>query len=141
VNDLICRAFISSGTLATREPQCLCTSTGRRPDGVTQVPWKRGRCLAWDRNLPGHSRTSNQAARSQVQLQRTRRSNMPTSYPANALLTKPRTRVPRCTSISASPLRCSAAMSTASWEHSSRQTDMTVHTIIYLLKQFDFLIF
>lgn len=52
VNDLICRAFISSGTLATREPQCLCTSAGKRPDGVTQVPWKRGRCLAWDATCP-----------------------------------------------------------------------------------------
>ena len=52
VNNLICRAFTSSGTLATREPHCLCTSTGKRPDGVTQVPWKRGRCLAWDATCP-----------------------------------------------------------------------------------------
>jgi len=52
VNDLICRAFASSGTLATREPQGLCTRDGKRPDGVTQVPWKRGRCLAWDATCP-----------------------------------------------------------------------------------------
>ena len=52
LNDLLCRAFISTGTLATREPHSLCTSGGKRPDGVTQMPWKRGRCLAWDATCP-----------------------------------------------------------------------------------------
>lgn len=52
VNDLLCRAFVNTGTLATREPHSLCTSGGKRPDGVTQVPWKRGRCLAWDVTCP-----------------------------------------------------------------------------------------
>jgi len=52
VNDLLCRAFISTGTLATREPLSLCNSSGKRPDGVTQVPWRRGRCLAWDATCP-----------------------------------------------------------------------------------------
>jgi len=46
LNDLLCRAFASTGTLATREPRSLCTSGEKRPDEVTQVPWKRGRCLA-----------------------------------------------------------------------------------------------
>ena len=52
VNDLLCRAFISADTLATREPHSLCISSGKRPDGVTQVPWRRGRCLAWDVTCP-----------------------------------------------------------------------------------------
>lgn len=52
LNDLLRRAFISSGTLATREPHGLCTSNGKRPDGVTQIPWRRGRCLAWDATCP-----------------------------------------------------------------------------------------
>jgi hypothetical protein len=52
VNDLLCRAFISSGTLATRKPHSLCTNSGKRPDGVTQVPWRRGRCPAWDATCP-----------------------------------------------------------------------------------------
>jgi hypothetical protein len=52
VNDVLCRAFIKSGTLATREPHSLCTGNGKRPDGVTQVPWSRGRCLAWDATCP-----------------------------------------------------------------------------------------
>ena len=50
VNDVLCRAFIKAGTLATCEPHSLCT--GKRPDGVTQVPWSRGRCLAWDATCP-----------------------------------------------------------------------------------------
>jgi len=52
INDILCRAFVSSGTLATREPYGLCTSNGKRPDGVTQLPWRRGRCLAWDATCP-----------------------------------------------------------------------------------------
>jgi len=48
LNDLLCCAFTNTGTLATREPHSLCTSGGKRSDGVTQVPLKRGRCLAWD---------------------------------------------------------------------------------------------
>lgn len=52
INELLCRAFISTGTLATREPHGLCTRDGKRPDGVTQVPWKLGRCIAWDATCP-----------------------------------------------------------------------------------------
>ena len=52
INDLLCRAFLSFGTLASREPQGLYTNSGKRPDGVTQLPWQRGRCLAWDATCP-----------------------------------------------------------------------------------------
>ena len=52
VNELLCRAFISTGTLTTREPLSLCSRDKKRPDGVTQVPWKRGWCLAWDATSP-----------------------------------------------------------------------------------------
>ena len=64
VNELLCRAFISTGTLATREPQSLCTTDGKRPDGVTQVPWSRGRCLAWDVTCPDTFAASNISASS-----------------------------------------------------------------------------
>jgi len=52
INDVLCRAFIKSGTLATREPHSLCTGSGKRPDRVTRVPWSRGRCLAWNATCP-----------------------------------------------------------------------------------------
>src|SRR5258706_130602 len=64
VNYVICRAFISAGTLSTREPHSLCTHDGKRPDGVTQVPWKRGRCLAWDATCPDTFAPSHVAASS-----------------------------------------------------------------------------
>ena len=58
LNDLLCRAFISTGTVATRKPHSMCTSGGKRPDGVTQMPWKKGRCLVWDATSPNTFATS-----------------------------------------------------------------------------------
>jgi len=52
VNELLCRAFINTGTLATRESHSWCTRDKKRPDGVTQLPCKRGRCLAFDATCP-----------------------------------------------------------------------------------------
>jgi len=47
-NDLIRRALASSGTPARLEPQGLSPDGGLRPDGLTMIPWKRGRCAVWD---------------------------------------------------------------------------------------------
>ena len=52
VNDILCRALNSAGAYATREPHSLCGRSDKRPDGVTQIPWRRGRCLAWDATCP-----------------------------------------------------------------------------------------
>ena len=52
VNEIICRAFNSVGAYATREPHSLCGRSDKRLDGVTQIPWRRGRCLAWDATCP-----------------------------------------------------------------------------------------
>jgi len=52
LNDILCRAFNAVGAYATREPHSLCGRSEKRPDGVTQIPWKRGRCLAWDATCP-----------------------------------------------------------------------------------------
>jgi hypothetical protein len=45
IDELLCRAGISAGTLATRN---LYMKILKRPDGITQVrmPWKTGRCSA-----------------------------------------------------------------------------------------------
>ena len=34
------------------EPSGLDRSDGKRPDGVTIVPWKHGQCLVWDATCP-----------------------------------------------------------------------------------------
>ena len=30
------------------EPRGLCRGDGRRPNGISVLPWKQGRCLVWD---------------------------------------------------------------------------------------------
>jgi hypothetical protein len=32
----------------TLEPRGLCRGDGRRPDGISIIPWAQGRCLIWD---------------------------------------------------------------------------------------------
>jgi len=48
LNDLIFRALVKAGVPSAKEPPGLLRSDGRRPDGVTQIPWASGKCLAWD---------------------------------------------------------------------------------------------
>ena len=48
INDLIKRALVQAKIAATSEPTGLFRSDGKRPDGMTQFPWKQGKCLVWD---------------------------------------------------------------------------------------------
>ena len=48
VNDLIKRALVSGGMAATKEPNGISRSDGKRPDGMSLYPWKRGKQLLWD---------------------------------------------------------------------------------------------
>ena len=67
VNELISKAFTSAGTLAKLEPQSMCLGGNQRPDGVTLVPWKRGRCMAWDATCPNtFAKTHIQASSTQA---------------------------------------------------------------------------
>ena len=52
LNDMLCRACVRSGVPPSREPIGLFRSDGKRPDGMTLVPWKVGRCLTWDVTCP-----------------------------------------------------------------------------------------
>ena len=42
LNDLVARSFASAGVPVTKEPAGLCRSDGKRPDGVSLVPWQSG---------------------------------------------------------------------------------------------------
>ena len=48
LNDLVYRALAAAVLVAILEPQGLHRSDGRRPDGVTVFPFRRGRMLMWD---------------------------------------------------------------------------------------------
>ena len=48
LNDIISRAFASAKIPVTKEPSGLFRSDGKRPDGLTLIPWQRGLSLTWD---------------------------------------------------------------------------------------------
>ena len=47
-NDIFHRALVRAGVSAVKEPAGLSRTDGKRPDGVTLVPWQAGRSAAWD---------------------------------------------------------------------------------------------
>ena len=47
-NEIISRAFNSAHLPSTLEPRGIARSDGKRPDGMTLVPWFRGQCVVWD---------------------------------------------------------------------------------------------
>src|SRR6218665_403695 len=48
LNELICRSLVRAGIPATKEPTGLSRTDGKRPDGLTLIPWRMGRALIWD---------------------------------------------------------------------------------------------
>ena len=48
LNDIVLRSLTRAKIPATREPAGLLRSDGKRPDGLTLIPWREGRCLVWD---------------------------------------------------------------------------------------------
>jgi hypothetical protein len=52
VNDIIKRALCAAQIPSTLEPLGLFRDDGKRPDGLTMIPWHSGRCLVWDFTCP-----------------------------------------------------------------------------------------
>ena len=48
INDLIFHALIRAGIPSTKEPAGLSRNDGKRPDGLTLVPWSAGKNALWD---------------------------------------------------------------------------------------------
>ena len=48
LNDVVHRGLVRAGVPSNKEPAGLLRSDGKRPDGVTQIPWISGKCMAWD---------------------------------------------------------------------------------------------
>ncbi|ESO05765.1 hypothetical protein HELRODRAFT_171434 [Helobdella robusta] len=47
----LCSRIVEVSVL--KEPSGISAHDGRRPDGCTLIPWRAGRCLAWDVTVPG----------------------------------------------------------------------------------------
>ena len=47
-NDFMRRSLASIGVPSVLEPAGLSRTDGKRPDGVTAIPWQRGKPLVWD---------------------------------------------------------------------------------------------
>ena len=48
VNETIPRALVSDGVPAVLEPVGVYRDDGKRPDGMSLIPWRRGLPLLWD---------------------------------------------------------------------------------------------
>ena len=48
LNDLVWRALSRAGIPSSKEPSGLSRSDGKRPDGMTLIPWQAGKNLIWD---------------------------------------------------------------------------------------------
>ena len=48
LNDLIHRSLSKAGFPSIKEPPGLLRTDGRRPDGLSMIPWRAGRHLVWD---------------------------------------------------------------------------------------------
>ena len=48
INDIIWRGLTRASIPSSKEPQGLSRSDGKRPDGLTLIPWHSGRSLIWD---------------------------------------------------------------------------------------------
>ncbi|ESO04350.1 hypothetical protein HELRODRAFT_172717 [Helobdella robusta] len=45
--------FLRASIPVLKEPSGISALDGKRPDGCTLIPWRAGRCLAWDVTVPG----------------------------------------------------------------------------------------
>jgi len=48
LNDLVARSFAAAGVPVTKEPAGLFRTDGKRPGGLTRVPWQSDKPLCWD---------------------------------------------------------------------------------------------
>ena len=66
INDLIHRALIRAEIPSSKEPLGLSSDDGKRPDGLTLVPWHSGHSATWDVTVV-HTLAASYVAQSAVQ--------------------------------------------------------------------------
>ena len=89
INDVICRAFASAAVPDMKEPTGLSRTDGKRPDGLTLIPWQGGKPLTWDVTVTStladsYVSASSRSAGAAAELAATRKLakyiNLPASY-------------------------------------------------------------
>jgi hypothetical protein len=89
LNDTIQRALSRCHIPAIKEPSGLSRSDGKRPDGMTLIPWSGGKCLLWDVTvvdtlatsyLPSTSASAGSAAENAAQRKELKYSALTSSY-------------------------------------------------------------
>ena len=87
INDLIHRALIRAEIPSSKEPLSLSRDDGKRPDGLTLVPWHSGHSATWDVTVV-HMLAASYVAQSAVQVfrpEKLRRSQQRGSLPSTAV--------------------------------------------------------
>ncbi|KAG7301774.1 hypothetical protein JYU34_014797 [Plutella xylostella] len=89
LNDLIKRAMVMANIPCVLEPPGLSRTDGKRPDGLTLVPWERGRSLLWDvtcvstfaaSHLAGTARVAGSAAENAARLKHQKYTDLKNRY-------------------------------------------------------------
>ncbi|KAJ2937326.1 hypothetical protein O0L34_g17637 [Tuta absoluta] len=89
LNEIIRRAIVSTGVPCVLEPPGLCRTDGKRPDGLTLIPWQKGRCLLWDAtcvstfaisHIRGTQKSASSAAETAAGLKHTKYANFESAY-------------------------------------------------------------
>ncbi|CAG9109033.1 unnamed protein product [Plutella xylostella] len=89
LNDLIKRAMVMANIPCVLEPPGLSRTDGKRPDGLTLVPWERGRSLLWDAtcvstfaasHLAGTARVAGSAAENAARLKHQKYTDLKNRY-------------------------------------------------------------
>jgi hypothetical protein len=89
INDLIYHALVRAGIPSTKEPAGLSRTDGKRPDGLTLVPWTGGKSAIWDVTivdtlassyLPSTSMTAKSAAEIASSRKETKYAALVTNY-------------------------------------------------------------
>jgi len=127
INDVIQRAFAAADVPSDREPGGLCPGDMRRPDGVTTIPWTRGKCIAWDAtcpdtfsasHLPQTSQTAGSAAAAAELAKRTKYTDLDASIDFVPLAVE----TSRVWGAEATRLLCEIGRRTAEIAHDQRST-------------------
>jgi len=48
LDDVVAMAFSAAGIPVSKEPAGLSRTDGKRPDGITPIPWRAGKPAVWD---------------------------------------------------------------------------------------------